>query len=67
MKRIGFEVTSRIASGYGARSMRFIDSDGNGGRSWIPEEQHVYFVPREHILGRPLATFWPLSQIGFIR
>lgn len=37
---------------------------------WRPEETLVQFVPREHILGRALLTFWPLwspFRFGFIR
>ena len=26
---------------------------------WEPRQQKVRFVPREHIIGRPLLTFWP--------
>ncbi|MCC6784370.1 MAG: hypothetical protein IT457_16120 [Planctomycetes bacterium] len=37
---------------------------------WLPRQSRVSFVPRDHIIGRPLLTFWPGFQpfrIGFIR
>ena len=36
---------------------------------WEPRQQKVRFVPREHIIGRPLLTFWPgfsPFRLGFI-
>lgn len=39
-------------------------------RPWLPRQSKVQFVPREHIIGRPLLTFWPgfhPFRIGFIR
>ena len=46
----------------------FVESGGsNGNHRWVPAQEHVFTVPREHILGRPLMTFWPPSRIGFIR
>ncbi len=37
---------------------------------WLPKQARIRFVPREHIIGRPLLTFWPgfrPFRIGFIR
>ena len=62
-----FALLGKIAPGYSEQGMQFVDTDGNGARTWEPEEKHVFFVPREHILGRPMVTFWPPSRIGIIR
>lgn len=37
---------------------------------FLPDQDNVHYVPREHIIGRPLMTFWPVwpwFRIGFIR
>ena len=37
---------------------------------WMPARESEHFVPREHIIGRPIMTFWPgwpWFRIGFIR
>ncbi|MEY2979849.1 MAG: Signal peptidase [Planctomycetota bacterium] len=47
--------------------------DGGDGWSAIPQEgalDYEHFVPEEHIIGRPLLTFWPAwpwFRLGFIR
>jgi hypothetical protein len=46
---------------------------GPPGKEWSPDTQPVPFVPRAHILGRPVLVFWPTwpwvgaNRIGFIR
>lgn len=60
-------LSGKIGPNYSEHGMQFTDGMGNGTRAWTPEEEHVFFVPREHILGRPLLTFWPPSRIGIIR
>ncbi|MCA8942108.1 MAG: signal peptidase I [Planctomycetes bacterium] len=45
----------------------FQDEDG---KPWHPETSLVRFVPREHIIGRPLLNFWPIFhpfRVGLIR
>lgn len=55
------------AAAYTQENMLF----GEQGREWKPPSQPVSFVPREHILGRPLLIFWPCfpfaHRLGFIR
>ncbi|MEZ5966212.1 MAG: signal peptidase I [Planctomycetota bacterium] len=34
---------------------------------WQPRSHRVQFVPREHVLGRPLLNFWPIWPIGPMR
>ncbi|MGE0144795.1 MAG: signal peptidase I [Planctomycetota bacterium] len=44
--------------------------EGPDGKPFLPAQQKVRFVRRDHIIGRPLLTFWPGFQpfrIGFIR
>jgi hypothetical protein len=63
-----FALTAQLSPNYSEQSLEFTDPGGqNGAHRWIPEQEHVFFVPREHILGRTLLTFWPLSRLGFIR
>jgi YHS domain-containing protein len=40
---------------------------GEDGNVWIAPESPNGFVRGDHILGRPLAVFWPWDRIGFIR
>lgn len=49
------------------RGAWFQDEAGN---PWHPEAALVRFVPREHIIGRPLINFWPIIspfRVGLIR
>ena len=62
-----FRLQTKLATNYSEQHMRFVDRDRTPFRQWAPTERHVFFVPREHILGRPVAAFWPLTRIGFIR
>ena len=62
------------AGGRGKVKMVFkeISEGGAPAHEWTPELRHVYFVPREHILGRPVLGFWPIwpfgpHRFGFIR
>lgn len=58
-----------LAPNYSPGGMHFQERNGVT-RTWQPPEEHVYFVPREHILGRPVLGFWPLFspfRLGFIR
>ena len=57
----------KVGPNYGGDGIEFVELGGSLPHHWKPDERHVYFVPREHILGRPVATFWPLDRIGFIR
>ncbi len=46
---------------------------GPSGEEWVPQTRKIMFVPREHILGRPVLVFWPTwpfapaNRIGFVR
>jgi signal peptidase I len=60
-----FALRGKLVSEDGQR-LRFADPDGDG-HQWSPEIENVFFVPREHVLGRPLATFWPWWRVGLIR
>lgn len=62
-----FPLRGKTGPQYSDGNMEFLDASSGTPRPWVPEEQHVFFVPREHVLGRPLAAFWPLTRIGFIR
>jgi len=62
-----FAMTGELGPDYDDRNLQFIDVDGGERTTWVPKEEHVYFVPREHILGRPILGFWPLMRIGLIR
>lgn len=49
-----------------------IPDAGQPAHEWKPVEVPVRFVPREHILGRPVVGFWPIwplgpNRVGFIR
>lgn len=57
-------LTGKLSPNYAPGNMEFIDPDGH---RWLAKSEHVFYVPREHILGRPLVTFWPLTRIGCIR
>lgn len=53
---------------YGPAAVWFAGDKG----PWQPAVHRVQFVPREHVLGRPLLNFWPIwpfgpMRFGFIR
>lgn len=50
---------------YGSAGVWFTGDKG----PWQPQMHRVQFVPREHVLGRPLLNFWPIWpwRLGFIR
>ncbi len=55
------------ATMWGVGGAWFQDAEGN---PWHPETALVQFVPREHIIGRPLINFWPVFspfRFGLIR
>ncbi len=65
-----FALKARLGTGYAPTrdGVRFKDPGGHD--EWMPATAHVYFVPREHIIGRPVLCFWPLFspfRLGFIR
>lgn len=51
---------------YTGQTPWFAGTDG----AWMPVQDKEHFVPREHIIGRPLLTFfpvWPWFRVGIIR
>lgn len=57
-------LTAKLGPNYEPGKMEFLDPDGH---RWLAKSEHVFYVPREHVLGRPMVTFWPPTRIGFIR
>lgn len=45
---------------YGAQAVWF---EGEAG-PWRPQTHKVQFVPRAHVLGRPVLSFWPIWPFG---
>ena len=65
-----YALRGKITAGYDPyRRLEFreLEADGGRGPTFEPAERNVFFVPREHVLGRPVVAFWPPSRIGFIR
>ena len=63
-----YALTGKVGTTYNAEKLTFVEGD----HVWTPEEELTPFVPREHILGRALVTFWPTwpagpQRIGLIR
>ncbi len=59
---------TRSSGGYRWDDRDFAFEDGD--TTWSPERTAMPFVPREHMLGRPLLTFWPVwpwFRVGVIR
>ena len=57
-------LTAKLGPNYEPGKMEFLDPDGH---RWLAKSEHVFYVPQEHVLGRPMVTFWPPTRIGFIR
>ncbi len=63
-----FALEGKLGPAYDPGNMQFLDLASNS--TWTAPEQHIYFVPREHVLGRPVLGFWPVFspfRLGFIR
>jgi len=57
-----------VEKAYGEAGVWFAGAQG----PWQPPMHRVQFVPREHVLGRPVLNFWPIwpfgpMRFGFIR
>jgi signal peptidase I len=58
-----YALKAKVSPAYTPKNMLF----GEPGKEWKPPERPLRFVPREHVLGRPLLNFWPIWPLGPMR